>query len=223
MCYYISTVEHPKQLEKGTGAKLDPKFPYLHQVEANGFSNPKLPVISNEDPELIVGMQWGLIPTWAKDNADAAKLSKMTLNAKIETVFEKPAFKESVLRSRCVLLAHGFYEWQKRGKNKQQYFITLKDKEILPMAGIFTKWYNEESELVYSFSVLTTEANELMAEIHNDKKRMPLMLNDETLKLWISDQKTADIVEECFQTIDSNLLNAKPLISAQESMQTSLF
>lgn len=131
---------------------------------------------------------WGLIPFWAKDD----KIKKMTLNAKIESATVKPAFRNSV-KNRCLIIANGYYEWQwldPKGKQKQKYFIKPEAQDIFAFAGIYSTWRNPHTnEQINSYSILTTAANELMSRIHNNKKRMPIVLRKEDHELWLSEKE----------------------------------
>src|SRR5690554_2121254 len=119
-------------------------------------------------------------------------MRKSTLNAKLETIGEVPSFK-SINEQRCVLPVTGFYEWKwldSKGKRKEKYLIQLDQESVFGLAGLFSSWTNPKSgEIVNSFSLLTTEANEIMAEIHNIKKRMPLIMDPEQAKKWLFDGK----------------------------------
>lgn len=184
MCYRTKLNSRLKDIEKTFSARFIEPDLYQPQEEINAFSFSKNPVITNDNHGEIEMFHWGLIPFWAKDD----KIRKMTLNAKIETVAEKPAFR-SCVNSRCLIPANGFYEWQwldAGGKRKQKYLIWPKDQEIFAFAGIYSSWKNPvTSELINSYSILTTEANELMSKIHNNKKRMPVILKKEDQKLWL--------------------------------------
>lgn len=121
MCYYVSNNLTKKEIKNSFGVKFQQDFKGLGFL--NGFSNPKMPVIIDENPDEAILGDWGLIPFWSKDR----KIQKMTLNARIETLAEKPSFKNSVSH-RCLVLVNGFYEWKwldSKGKNKEKYFIQL--------------------------------------------------------------------------------------------------
>ena len=145
---------------------------------------PSLPVIIDENPKIITHFNWGLIPSWANDD----KIRAVTLNAKVETLEEKASFKE-VINNRCLVIANGFYEWQwldAKGKNKIKYEIGHENEELFAFAGIYSKWLNGNTgNIVNTFSIVTTEANPLMAEIHNIKKRMPIILKKEDEQRWL--------------------------------------
>jgi putative SOS response-associated peptidase YedK len=136
-----------------------------------------LSVISNSDPDKVDLYRWGLIPVWAKDPMIGNKL----INAKAETLSEKPSFRSPFQKRRCLVLADGFYEW-KRDDNKSPYRILLADESPFAMAGIWDSWYNNNGEEVRSFSIITTVANDLVADIHH---RMPVILTRENEKRWL--------------------------------------
>jgi putative SOS response-associated peptidase YedK len=183
MCYHSKQTADAQSLEKRFNAKFD-TGEYTAQ-RYNGFTFPMTPVITNENSNLIQLYSWGLIPDWSKDH----KFRVNTLNARIETLTEKPSFK-SYVKNRCLILANGFYEWKwldEKGKTKQQYEITLSDNSPFAFAGIYSTWIDKTTgEILNTYSIITTEANELMAEIHNTKKRMPVILTPENEKLWLS-------------------------------------
>ena len=140
---------------------------------------------------MIQPFTWGLIPFWSKDNT----IQQYTLNAKIETLAEKPSFKHSI-NKRCLVIADGFYEWQwldPKGKNKQKYIITLPDNGLFAFGGIWSEWVNKATgEIINTYSIVTTQANELMCEIHNSKKRMPVILTPEFEQAWLGGTNTKE-------------------------------
>jgi putative SOS response-associated peptidase YedK len=157
----------------------------LRMYHINGFTHTKIPVITNEQPHLVQGYNWGLIPKWAKDEKSAHDLRKLTLNAKSETIFEKPSFRDAAKTNHCIVLASGFFEWKTVGKDKIPHYIYCPEMPIMPLAGLYTTWKNNATQTsVNTVTILTTEANELMAEIHNDKKRMPVILPKHNIKKW---------------------------------------
>lgn len=127
----------------------------------------------------LVKLHWGLIRSWAKERAMGARM----INARAETLVEKPAFRSAFRARRCLLVADGFYEWQKLGTRKQPHFIGFKDGRPFAFAGLWERWRGEGSEHVESCTIVTTEANELLAPIHD---RMPVILNPDDFALWIN-------------------------------------
>ncbi|MDQ2178796.1 SOS response-associated peptidase [Marinifilum sp. D714] len=188
MCYGYSS---SKLAERFARKMREPKLFERHFYKS-GFEFPLMPVVCNDQPEEIGLAAWGLIPAWAKDKS----MRKYTLNARSETIFEKPSFKKAIASQRCLILADGFYEWQHVGKNKYPYFIGLKNEVSFAFAGIWDLWENPESkELVKSYSIITTEANGLMAKIHNTKKRMPLILPVENEDAWLKAESKNEIMD----------------------------
>jgi len=160
----------------------------IYKQRYNCAPSQNLAVISNEAPEILSFFKWGLIPFWAKDKSIGNKL----INARAETITEKPSFKNSLKQKRCLVLSDGFYEWRKLGKEKVPYRITLSDDSPFAMAGIWDAWENSEGETIKSFSIITTEANELMQDIHH---RMPVILNPEDERKWISEIAVNDALK----------------------------
>jgi putative SOS response-associated peptidase YedK len=136
-------------------------------------------VIMEDGKRKIVAMQWGLIPHWAKDEKNANKL----INARSETIGEKPSFKNSFKKFRCLIIADGFYEWQGTGRNKKPFFICRKDDAPFGMAGLFDRWQNPEGKVITTCTIVTTEANEIMKPIHH---RMPVIIDPENYDIWLN-------------------------------------
>ena len=186
MCFTVNLDLTRKELENRFGAKFRDPGSYHSSYYLNAFDLPLLPVIRTEDPEIIDLVSWGLIPFWVKDSKAASKIRLKTFNAREETILEKPSFRTAVQSKRCLVLVRGFYEWQHREKEKIPYFIYLKDEQPLAMAGIYDDWTDQEiGEWQQSCSVITTAANNLMERIHNNKKRMPVILNRNSERAWI--------------------------------------
>lgn len=184
MCFHTIQSKLATQIEKRFKAKIKDVQEFAPQEHINGFAFPKTPIITNKNPEIIEHYNWGLIPHWAKDD----QIRKMTLNAKIETVDEKPSFRD-VVTQRCLVLANGFYEWQwldSKGKNKVKYEIGIGNEDLFAFAGLYSHWTDTTTgEIKNTYTIVTTEANELMAEIHNIKKRMPVILRPEDELKWL--------------------------------------
>jgi len=139
------------------------------------------PVIVGPDPQISL-MKWGLIPFWAKD----PKIGNRTINARAEGIQDKPSFRKPIRSQRCLVPADGFYEWKKTSaagkQDKVPYFIRLKDQETFAFAGLYDVWKGHEDRQIASFTIITTEANELVGDIHN---RMPVILAVDAEKLWL--------------------------------------
>ncbi len=132
----------------------------------------------------VAQLRWGLVPSWSRD----LKIGARMINARGETVADKPSFRTPFKRRRCLVLADGFYEWKKMGKEKQPYYITLHDHRPFAMAGLWDTWKDKsdpESERVETCTVITTQANEMMQPLHD---RMPVILNQESEGAWLSNE-----------------------------------
>jgi putative SOS response-associated peptidase YedK len=184
MCFFSRLTLSVSELKSRFQAELSPEEDFQPSGEYNGFTFPKTPVISNDDPGKIRMFSWGLIPSWAKDDS----LRKNTLNARIESLQDKPSFRP-YLQNRCLILADGFYEWQwldDKGKNKQKYLITLEDEKPFAFAGLWNAWMNRSTgSVLNTYTIITCPANELMAKIHNSKLRMPFILPQKDEISWL--------------------------------------
>lgn len=129
------------------------------------------------DRELVF-MQWGLIPSWAKDPTVSYKM----INARSETAHEKPSFKQAFRSRRCIIPATGFYEWETVGKEKIPHYIHLHGGEIMSLAGLWERWKSPEGEEIETCTILTTAANSLVRHLHD---RMPVILRRDEFDLWL--------------------------------------
>lgn len=135
--------------------------------------------ISPTDNQLHIDyLKWGLIPSWAKDPTIGSKM----INARSETVDEKPSFKSALKHRRCIIPASGFYEWQEVDGKKHPLYIKLKDDSLMMFAGIWDHWKSPEGEVIESFSMLTTISNELIKPLH---ERMPVILVPGNKDIWL--------------------------------------
>ena len=137
-----------------------------------------LTVIADEGGNRAGFLRWGLIPSWAKDSTIGDRM----INARAETVAEKPSFRRALQKRRCLVLADGFYEWRKEGRTKTPMFITLKAREPFAFAGLWETWKPPTGKPVHSCTIITTSPNSLMASIHN---RMPVILPRTAESLWL--------------------------------------
>ena len=133
-------------------------------------------VVEEDEKRKLEMFHWGLIPSWAKDPSIGNKM----INARAETVSEKPSFRKAFKVRRCLILADGFYEWQKTDNGKQPYYIKMQDDSPFAFAGLWEIWQNGEE--IRSATIITTEANDLMNEIHH---RMPVILPPEDYGMWL--------------------------------------
>ncbi len=125
-------------------------------------------------------MRWGLIPHWAKDT----KIGRRMINARAETVAEKPAFRDALRRRRCLVLADGFYEWQKSGQSKSPMRVAMRSGQPFAFAGLWSVWKDPEGNRIPSCTIITTSANDLLRPIHH---RMPAILPRDAEDLWLDE------------------------------------
>ncbi|MFT4753356.1 MAG: putative SOS response-associated peptidase YedK [Salibacteraceae bacterium] len=193
MCFHSQQQKSPQEIAKRFNLDID-NVPKNVTGVYNGFDFPKTPIISNDELTKVQLFDWGLIPSWSTNN----EIRKFTLNAKIETLAEKPSFK-NLINNRCLIISSGFFEWQWRdskGKEKRKYLIKPPQEEIFAFAGIWSEWTNPKTgELQKTYSIITTEANELMSKIHNTKKRMPLVLPREKEFDWLNTIPVSEVMK----------------------------
>lgn len=147
-------------------------------------------------------LKWGLVPSWAKDSSIAARL----INARSETVQEKPSFREAFKMRRCIIPADGFYEWQRTRGKKLPFFFQMKDERPFGFAGLWERWQGEDQVLIESCTILTTEANEVLKPVHD---RMPVILHPDDYELWLEvDERKVDLVKELLQPYPAEEMRA---------------
>ncbi len=186
MCFTINVNIIKEEMERRFNIPLLDPDSYRPSYYYHAYELPKIPVISSAEPDGIALYQWGLIPSWTRNEEYANDIRYKTFNARSETITEKPSFRNAVKSNRCLVISRGFYEWQTVGKEKFPYYVYLTDEKIFTFAGLFDVWTNHRTgEITKTFSIITTRANPLMEKIHNIKKRMPVILEDEDEKKWL--------------------------------------
>jgi putative SOS response-associated peptidase YedK len=156
-------------------------------VESQTRTNPRYNVAPTQDVGVVRQgddklnhfdqLRWGLIPSWSKD----ASIAQHTINARSETVAEKPSFRHAIKKNRCIVPVSGFYEWSRLGGEKKPFYIHMADKSAMAMAGIWEYWKGPEGP-IESFSILTTSANKVVGQLHD---RMPVILRPEDYGMWL--------------------------------------
>lgn len=165
-----------------------------------------IPVVELVDAKReLVGKRWGLVPSWAAD----LKIGNSLLNARSETVARKPSFRSAFKRHRCLIIADGFYEWQKLdAKTKQPYFFEMKDGKPFAFAGLSEHWEKGEKP-VDSCTIITTDANQLMAPVHD---RMPVILSPDDFDLWLDPEfQTIDHLQGLLKPFAASAMRAVPV------------
>lgn len=157
-------------------------LPFVQEQDARYNIAPTqemLVIASREGKSRALPMRWGLVPSWSKEDTAGAKM----INARAETVAEKPAFRAPFKRHRVLVPASGFYEWKRDGDSKTPYYIHLKDEPLFAFAGLYDTWTPPDGgEMLSTFTIITTAPNALMEDIHN---RMPVILPRESESLWL--------------------------------------
>ena len=146
-------------------------------------------------------LRWGLIPSWAKDDKISAKL----INARAETVSEKPSFKAAFKRRRCLIIADGFYEWQRQEKKKQPYYFRLQNAQLFAFAGLWEQWKSPDEDIINSCTILTTEANDLLRPIHD---RMPVILESKNYELWLDSEAQQTQLQQLLRPYQADLMTS---------------
>ncbi len=211
--------EEVRELEEQL-EKLTTGLPPVYHV--SGFAHPQLLCFTREDGPRFMLLRWGLIPHWVKDAAQAAQLSRQTLNARGETLFEKPAFRKAALH-RCLVLVDGFFEFHHLGKRTFPYHIRIRDGGPMALGGVCSTWRDpHEGSVIHTVSIVTTEANLEMARIHNNPKsqgpRMPFIVPREMDRPWLSADTDPDEAAALIRPLDESLLEAytvPPLLGKQ--------
>lgn len=188
-------------------------LPLFH---ASGFSHPELLIYTDRSPDFPEVATWGLIPHWVRDEQQKKTFWNNTLNARGETMFEKPSFRESAKHNRCLIYINGFYEHHHYNKKTYPFYIQRKDEKPIVLAGLWSEWQNPETNgIINSFSIVTTEANPLMAKIHNNPKikspRMPLIIPEEIEDDWlrpVENEEDKKLIEELIQSFPEEHLKS---------------
>jgi len=157
----------------------------------NAAPGQSIPVVRDLKSRDVDMLRWGLVPFWAKDVSIGYKL----INARSETLLEKPSFKNAFKNRRCLILADGFYEWQQqaeKGAPKAPFRLTLKDSKPFAFAGLWESWRSPENDEIQSCTIITCEPNSLLAQIHN---RMPVILDKNNCWEWLADKPENELSE----------------------------
>lgn len=211
MCFHNSMSKKAQQLAARYGRKSDiieiVQDIINEQYHVNAFNFPKCPIITSSDE--IQAFNWGLVPFWTKSEENADEIRRMTLNARADTIFEKPSFREPIMRRRCIVPSTGYFEWRHEGNKKIPYYIYLKDEDIFSMAGIYDTWLDKETGMQHTtFSIITTDTNPLTDYIHNTKHRMPAILSKEDEEKWLEPSLSKIEIASLLKPYDDELMDA---------------
>ncbi|NMG11001.1 SOS response-associated peptidase [Brasilonema sp. UFV-L1] len=150
-------------------------------------------------------LRWGLIPSWSKE----ARIGMKLINARAETVAEKPAFRSAFKYRRCLVLADGFYEWQLQNAQRKPYYFRLQEEKVFGFAGLWEQWKSSEDDEITSCTILTTQANELVQPVH---ERMPVILQEQDYDVWLNPEvQTPQLLQHLLHPYPSEAMTAYPV------------
>jgi putative SOS response-associated peptidase YedK len=197
-------------LQKSLNSFTDTEFRRFHE---NGFDFLPTPIITVGAPDEFKLFRWGMIPFYMSDRPKAMALRVSTLNCISEEMYDKPSFRDAAKNAqRCLIPVSGFYEWRwldEKGKTKIPYYVSVKDQPIHSMAGLYSRWKDKASDqYFYTYTVLTTVANPLMEYVHNNKKRMPVIIPREFEKDWLKKDLPKDDVLALCQPFKNEAMKA---------------
>lgn len=217
MCYSTSLRKPVLKIEEKLREPFNATFAvsgeYQPNYHLNGFSYGNLQIIKMDDTQKIVPASWGLVPSWAMKDPIAFRKKSNTLNARSETLFEKSSFKNSAHDKRCLILADGFFEPHHENGVSIPYFCFQPTKDE-PQGDLFlfAGLYTELGDALYTTTIITTEANDFFAEVHNKKKRMPLVLDKNYYLDWLDDGLSEPMLNELMATgFSSKKFDAHPV------------
>jgi putative SOS response-associated peptidase YedK len=184
----------------------------IQRFHENGFDYLPTPIITSGEPEHFKLFNWGFVPFYMSDKEKAMAFRAQTLNCISEEMYEKPTFREAAKNAqRCLIPVTGFFEWRwldEKGTIKIPYYITFRDQKVRSMAGLYSRWKDKETDqYFYSYTVLTTQANSILEYIHNNKKRMPVFIDNENEKTWLDKSLSQkDVLELCRPSLDQSMV-----------------
>jgi putative SOS response-associated peptidase YedK len=170
---------------------------------AHGFQHPKLALFDWQNNAMNIELgRWGLVPHWVKDNEQAKQIRSKTLNARGESIFEKPSFRDAAKKGRCIIPLDGFFEHHHKNGRTFPYFIQHKDRKSLLVGGLQSSWLDPiNEEIMCTVTIVTTPGNKLMSQIHNNPRlegpRMPLILESEDAEQWLkgSEKEVRELIK----------------------------
>lgn len=194
MCGRYTITAKPKEIE----TRFEVEVTDAYKPRFNAAPTQLLPVITNENPDGMSFFYWGLIPEWSKSKAVSIKL----FNAQAEAINEKPTFKNALKQHRCIVPADSFYEWKRVSKkSKIPYRFLLNNNNTFSFAGLWEEFEDDNDEVMHTFTIITTEPNEMVQPIH---ERMPVMLTPDTEKIWLDNASSEHDLLNVLLPFDAN-------------------
>lgn len=225
MCFSVNVNIVREELENRYGATLIDRDSYRPSYYYHAFAIPEMPVICSADVSHLKIFKWGLIPSGTRDMDEAEAIRSKTFNARAESLHQKKAFSASFRSKRCIVPVKGFFEWQHTGREKIPWYIFSADNQIISLAGLYDQWiFDRTGEVFNTFTIITTEANELLAEIHNSAKRMPAILEPHVEKLWLDNNASEEEIREVLKPSAVEILTAhtvSPLVNDRTADRNS--
>lgn len=215
MCGRFTLTVDPAELQEKFGSYT---FPKKFSPRFNIAPTQPVMAIPNDDKFRADFFVWGLIPMWAKDPSIGSRM----INARGETLAEKPSFRGSLKYKRCLILADGFYEWKatEGKKTKTPYFIHMKDRQPFAFAGLWDSWNSPDGSLIRSCTIITTEPNELTSLVHD---RMPVILHTKDYAKWLdSSPQTPDQLKPLIKPFPADVMDAYPVSTLVNKPQNDL-
>jgi putative SOS response-associated peptidase YedK len=193
MCSRYTLTHNREKIIKRFGVKMADNWKPRYNIAPSQ----EMIVITNASPDKASLFRWGFIPNWSNDE----KVGFTMFNARAENILSKALFRESIRSKRCLIPADGFYEWKKSGKNKTPYRVTLSSDEAFSFAGIWDSWERKDGEIINTYSIITTTANELMQELND---RMPVILPKDLEKDWLRQDLKDNDISDMMRQYDSS-------------------
>lgn len=219
MCFSVNVNLVKEELESRYGATLIDQDKYRPSYYYHAFAIPEMPVLCSGDAAHLQIFKWGLIPAHTRSMDEAESIRSKTFNARAEGLSDKSSFSSSFKSKRCIVPVKGFFEWQHAGKQKTPWYIFHSEDGILSLAGLYDQWtFDRTGEVFNTFTIITTEANEMIAEIHNSTRRMPAVLEPHEEKLWIDISASEEDVRSLLKPARPDILKAhtvSPLVSSR--------
>ena len=186
MCFTVAIDLVRDELAKEYGVSFPAELPFEPAYYFSAFDHPALPVITSEDPGRVVLSRWGLVPRWVGSATQAREIRDKTINARSETIGQKPSFRHLTGRQHCLLPVTGFYEWHDHHGRRIPFYLYPREGRSLALAGLYDRWTDRATgEMWHTFTLLTVPAGPLLARIHNTRRRMPLILSPQTGREWL--------------------------------------
>lgn len=189
MCYHTLLTAGAEELARRFGRQADLIGEFSPAYRVCAFSHTEHPIVTSD--QQLQYFQWGLIPYWTKRAYQIVTIRNQTVNAAAETLFEHPSFRVPIRRKRCLVPVSGFFGWRHERDRKVPFYITVKERPLIALAGVFDNWLDRQTgRSVSTYSIITTEANDTMRYVNNTSRRMPVILHPGDEERWLDPAMT---------------------------------